>query len=174
MNCSLFFLCVRFSLHPVLLVPFFFQPTSNGGECQPGYYCPEGSPAMVECTPGDYCQTAGLSTPTGPCDAGYYCPLGSTSPTQVICPVGHFCVQGSDLPEACRNGTYGPVTNLASEGECTDCDGGSYCNGTGLSSVSGPCDVGEDPVWLCVCVCERVCICVCKCMHVWVCVCVFE
>ena len=55
----------------------------NGGECQPGYFCPEGSSAMQECTPGSYCQTAGLAVPTDLCNAGYYCPLGSSSATQV-------------------------------------------------------------------------------------------
>ena len=133
-NCSAGWYCVNGSSQA--------QPTSNGGECQPGYFCPEGSAAMEECTPGSYCQTAGLATPTDLCNGGYYCPLGSSSPTQVVCPVGHYCVQGSDVPEPCRNGTYAPTTNLASEGECLLCDGGFYCNGTGLSAVSGECDQG--------------------------------
>lgn len=122
---------------------FFPKPSTKGGQCQPGYYCPEGSSAMLKCTAGYYCNSSGLVTPTGLCRASYYCPLGSSSPTQVDCPVGSYCVEGSDVPAPCRNGTYSPVKKLASQGECTPCDGGHYCNGTGLSSVSGPCSSGE-------------------------------
>ena len=42
----------------------------EGGECQPGFYCPEGSYAPVPCDAGSYCETAGLSTPTALCSAG--------------------------------------------------------------------------------------------------------
>lgn len=97
---------------------------------------------MTKCTPGKYCSTSGLWTPTADCNAGYYCPEGSTSPNQVDCPVGHYCPTGSGLPEPCRNGTYGPITRLQSDAQCTPCDGGMFCNGTGLSAVSGPCDPG--------------------------------
>ncbi|RUS80256.1 hypothetical protein EGW08_011985, partial [Elysia chlorotica] len=133
-NCSAGWYCINGSSQA--------QTTINGGECQPGFFCPEGSDAMQECTPGSYCQTAGLDAPTGLCDAGYYCPLGSSSVTQVVCPVGHYCEQGSNNPDPCRNGTYAPITGLQSDTECYQCDGGFYCNGTGLSAVSGECDQG--------------------------------
>lgn len=97
---------------------------------------------MTKCTPGKYCSTPGLWTPTGDCTTGYYCPESSTSPQQVDCPVGHYCPTGSGLPEPCRNGTYGPTTRLQSDAQCTPCDGGMYCNGTGLSALTGPCDPG--------------------------------
>ena len=51
---------------------------------------------------------------------------------------------GSDIPEPCRNGTYAPTTGLISDAECLLCDGGFYCNGTGLSAVSGECDQGKN------------------------------
>ena len=44
-------------------------------------------------------------------------------------------LQGSDLGEPCRNGTYGQADNLASAEECTPCDPGSYCNGTALTGT---------------------------------------
>ena len=44
--------------------------TVNGGECQPGFYCPEGSARPISCDPAMYCQTPGLDTPTGNCTAG--------------------------------------------------------------------------------------------------------
>lgn len=28
--------------------------TGEGGECMPGYYCPEGSARPISCPPGDY------------------------------------------------------------------------------------------------------------------------
>lgn len=119
-----------------------FQPANHGGLCQKGYFCPEGSSAMVQCKPGFYCQTNGLKEPTGLCKAGYYCPLGSSSPTEKDCPIGSFCIAGSGVPDLCGNGTYGSVTNLASEAACTPCNGGSYCNGLGRRNVSGPCLAG--------------------------------
>ncbi|XP_062603182.1 uncharacterized protein LOC134264959 [Saccostrea cucullata] len=133
-NCSVGWYCTNGSS--------ISTPTTTGGQCQPGYFCPEGSWEMTKCTPGKYCQTAGLGIPTGDCAAGYYCPEGSTSIQQVDCPVGHYCTMGSGLPEPCRNGTYGPIIRLQSDAQCTPCDGGMYCNGTGLSAVSGPCDPG--------------------------------
>ena len=56
---------------------------TNGGECQAGYYCPEGSWEMVDCTGGWYCNTTGLSAPVGLCDEGWYCPPASSDPRQV-------------------------------------------------------------------------------------------
>jgi len=45
----------------------------TGGQCQPGYYCPEGSYEPVPCSEGKYCEVAGLTEPSGDCDPGYYC-----------------------------------------------------------------------------------------------------
>lgn len=42
----------------------------QGGRCSVGQYCPEGSEAPIECPGGEYCQTTGLSTPTGICFQG--------------------------------------------------------------------------------------------------------
>ena len=114
----------------------------NGGECQPGDYCPEGSVEPLLCTPGWYCDISGLATPVGECDAGWYCPWGSASQQQIDCPLGSYCVQGSDIPEPCRNGTYGDSTLLAAADECRLCDPGFYCNLTGAVAVSGECDPG--------------------------------
>ena len=120
----------------------YFQPVSDGGICRPGNYCPEGSTAETLCTAGQYCSIQGLALPEGDCDEGYYCPLGSTSPQELNCPPGYFCPVGTGYPEACRNGTYAPTENLKADWECTPCDPGFYCNGTGLSAVSGVCDAG--------------------------------
>ena len=44
--------------------------------------------------------------------------------------------------ELCPRGTYGPGEMLESVDECTQCDGGSYCDTPGSDSVSGPCTAG--------------------------------
>ena len=33
---------------------------STGGQCQPGYYCPEGSEEPTPCEEGRYCELAGI------------------------------------------------------------------------------------------------------------------
>lgn len=69
--------------------------------CAPGFYCPAGTQYPTQfpcdqgtyspntdnfrkqdctlCPPGKYCETTGLSEPTGLCIEGYYCPAGSIS-----------------------------------------------------------------------------------------------
>ena len=37
----------------------------------------------ADCTIGKYCETSGLTAPTGDCAAGYYCVQGKTPPTVV-------------------------------------------------------------------------------------------
>ena len=128
----------------IITVILLLQPTVHGGECVAGFFCPSGSYEMQNCTAGKYCLTNGLAEPVADCDPGYYCPTGSTQPKQVDCPVGHYCPTGSDLPEPCANGTYGPVIRLQVSSDCTPCDGGFYCNGTGLNAVSGQCDAGKN------------------------------
>lgn len=73
-----------------------------------------GSSAQQACPGGMYCQTAGLSAPTGNCSAGYYCILTATTltPTDGVtgdgCPAGYYCPQGSAAPTPCSPGTYSP------------------------------------------------------------------
>ena len=47
--------------------------------------------------------------------SGYYCPEGAGISTQVICPIGRHCPEGSAVPKACVDGTY------------TDYDGALLC-----------------------------------------------
>jgi hypothetical protein len=87
--------------------------TSTGSQqCLAGFYCPASHAAMIPCTPGKYCGTVGLATPTGDCSAGYYCKEGATSATPTDgttgnqCPTGHYCPVGSSAPTACPIGKY--------------------------------------------------------------------
>jgi hypothetical protein len=57
---------------------------------------------------GYYCESSGISTPTGPCDGGYYCPEGQnvSTPASYICTPGHYCPVGSPVQISCLSGTY--------------------------------------------------------------------
>ena len=135
--------------------------------CQEGFYCPIGStsPAQLECGgPGVFCPT-GSPVPTVVSDGWY-----SVGPfpyenynrrvSQRICPIGHYCVQGSKIP--CPPGTYGATRGLSSaacSGLChkgfycpigshnttlNRCPAGRYGSALGLynSACSGPCQAG--------------------------------
>lgn len=86
------------------------------------------------CTAGSYCQSYGLSEPTGLCDIGYFCPGGQDSPTpnDLACSPGHFCYQGSHNQTGCPSGEYQPHWG---QGDCDPCPAGSYCKAFGEFSV---------------------------------------
>lgn len=116
---------------------FCSHGVQNPEICIPGYYCPDGTnhsteypcpngtfnagtglKAESECTPctaGKFCETPGLSAPTGDCQAGYYCIEGAWIATPMdgttgnICSVGSYCPMGSIATTPCPAGTYGPV-----------------------------------------------------------------
>ena len=58
-----------------------------------------------DCTSGYYCETPGLTSPTGPCVAGFYCAsrANDSSPgdgvTGDVCPLGFYCPAGSGTGE---------------------------------------------------------------------------
>ncbi|KAJ6656075.1 hypothetical protein lerEdw1_004481 [Lerista edwardsae] len=142
------------------------QPSS----CLPGYYCPSGTEiakqypcpegtfsnqtglsSIKECRPcpgGKFCATPGLVTPSGPCLPGHYCILKALVPNPVhdetgdVCPAGHFCPLGSSSPTPCPSGTLLPQSGMLSHSACLPCPGGSFCQGEGLSSISGNCYQG--------------------------------
>lgn len=65
--------------------------------------------------------------------------MGSTAD---LCPAGYYCIEGTDAPTPCPEGTYSPTEGLHSENECLNCTGGYFCNQTGLTSVTGKCNSG--------------------------------
>lgn len=131
-----------------------------GGRCTPGHYCPAGSilptacpigtyspsnasvdvSACLQCPPGKYCATTGLSAPTGLCDAGYYCVNNATSATPTdgtkgdICPQGKMCPQGSVAPLPCPAGSF---QNAQQKSSCSVCPAGYYCP-DGVSGTINP------------------------------------
>ena len=130
--------------------------------CPAGFYCPSGSvdptPCSIgtfnpqtgqseltscrNCTGGFYCNASALAEESGECEAGYFCDSGAENPTWQLCPDGHFCIKESAQPLPCPLGTFSPTAGLTNESMCINCWAGSYCNDTGLNSVSGPCDPG--------------------------------
>ena len=102
------------NVKPFNLTIFFFFNT--GGECQPGYYCPQGSDQPLICPGGYYCPTKRMSNYSQLCDAGYYCNHGSSTRTPIDgimgekCPEGKYCEVGTHIPTDCPNGTYSNAT----------------------------------------------------------------
>ncbi|XP_022100039.1 zonadhesin-like [Acanthaster planci] len=138
--------------------------------CPIGYYCPNGTEystqygcalgtygnatmlerqdQCLDCPAGKYCDELGLSSYKGDCAAGFWCIGGSSTQTPtdgttgVECPRGQYCKAGVVYPEDCPIGTLSDSGGLKSISGCEPCTGGSYCNGTGLTQPSGPCDPG--------------------------------
>lgn len=70
-----------------------------------------------------FISTPGMTVPLG-CGRGFYCPSGSAN--QRPCPLG----------------TYGNMSGLAEERQCTQCDPGMYCEETGTIQPFG----SESPI----------------------------
>ena len=79
---------------------------------------------------------------------GYYCTLQASvsNPTDGttgnICPMGHYCPEGSAMAIACDSGYFLNVTGSDDIGDCIICTGGWYCPGTGNDEPVGTCDPG--------------------------------
>ncbi|EDO40914.1 predicted protein, partial [Nematostella vectensis] len=143
----------------------------NNSTCPVGHYCPEGTTFAQEfpcpvgtfsnteglkvkesCSPcpgGFYCDELAQTMYTKKCDsAGYYCRRNSTSqtPDQAdnanICPVGHYCPDGTGEPYNCPKGTFGNDTAYKTVDECWNCTAGQHCSTPGQNKPDGPCDPG--------------------------------
>ena len=125
--------------------------SGTGGECPAGHYCtlgsdlPEACPLgtfnnitratqlsnCLDCSPGYYCDAAGLEAPVDLCTAGYYCTSRSESsmPSPASaqggpCPAGSYCPSGATEAMPCLAGTY---TLTGVQEACVDCPVGYYC-----------------------------------------------
>ncbi|KAK3560704.1 hypothetical protein QTP86_014744, partial [Hemibagrus guttatus] len=134
--------------------------TDPSGLCSEGYYCPIGQnssqPPEHKCRAGHYCEQGSMSGKPCPmgsyqpgqgqqrcemCPAGFSCPQeGMTHP--VPCKPGFYCPTWSVIEQPCPAGTYGNQSGLADLSECTLCDPGTYCAGTGNISPNGLCMAG--------------------------------
>lgn len=57
------------------------------------------------------------------------CISGMTLPVQ--CERGFYCPSASANQHPCPAGTYGNASGLIEKWQCSPCDPGMYCNGTG-------------------------------------------
>lgn len=78
-----------------------------------------------------------MALPAGDCDAGYYCPGGAVSRREVMCPVGHYCEEGSAQPTPCPSGTMSNELGNPNITYCELCTAGYYCSGTNNTNVTG-------------------------------------
>lgn len=95
----------------------YFEISIQGGECQPGFYCPEGSHEPIPCQGGHYCAGKRNFNYTGPCQAGFYCSGGSSVPDPRgiygdTCPQGKYCIERTEIPEDCPQGRYSNATGI--------------------------------------------------------------
>ena len=153
--------------YAVTLPPF--GQCSGFRQCEPGYYCINGSRKL--CPSGRYGSSGGLnsSSCTGPCPAGFYCPEGTISAESNMCGgTNLYCPEGSSVPLNVTVGYYGvddsgsddirramtrsqqvvcPRGHYCQQGIKYHCPGGTYGNTIGLSSSSctGECLEG----WYC-------------------------
>ena len=94
-----------------------------------GYYCTSGVDRPMP----------GASNDTNAANCS--CPL-SVYHTGVggICPIGHYCPTGTDIPKGCNAGSY---TDLEGQSVCTTCPAGFYCLTNATEFLSTPCPVGK-------------------------------
>ena len=90
------------------------------------------------CTPGSYCASPGMSSPTGLCDPGWYCTLGSslqqpTSPKGGKCVAGQYCPEGSSMPLGCDPGQYCDIDAMFTP--AGNCSAGYYCSANSTTST---------------------------------------
>ncbi|CAM9353846.1 unnamed protein product, partial [Chrysoparadoxa australica] len=142
-------------------------PCFLGAICEEGSstytYCPEGSigqlsannsyssvaEACDSCPPGTFSDDPGL-VDCKACTAGYTCLGGTITPTPLseeddrgyICPVGHYCPEGSSEPTPCPSGTYNPTTGGEDIDSCLPCNADFYQAETGYSSCL-PCSASS-------------------------------
>ena len=144
--------------------------SAGGSLCPPGTYCPGNIVIPLDCPPGTFCPTAGSST-TNQCPIGQYCPIsgltagslcppGKYCPTPggttsgSTCPAGFSCAAGTVTPVACPSGTFSPAgastcsacpagQYSADGAQCTQCNAGYSCSGTGDTTAHAICPAGK-------------------------------
>ncbi|XP_058655214.1 SCO-spondin isoform X4 [Onychostoma macrolepis] len=134
--------------------------TKPSGLCSEGYYCPGGQdtsrPPEHVCGAGHFCESGSITErPCFPgsfqpslgqhrcevCPARFFCPEnGMTHP--LPCQPGFYCPVGASNQHPCPPGSYGNLSGLAESSECSQCDPGTYCMGSGNVSPTGSCSAG--------------------------------
>ena len=90
--------------------------------------------------------------PLGECDPGFYCLEGSTTPRPIdtraelgggICPMGHYCPQGTAKAKPCPAGKYSLTRGLRATDECHTCPEGFFCETGTANYLDSPCPPGH-------------------------------
>ncbi|KAG2929556.1 hypothetical protein PC114_g2752 [Phytophthora cactorum] len=140
------------------------EPALETDACPPGYYCPTATPSPIicpadvqglvkieQCEPcpsGQYCDSYGLSAPSGPCLAGFVCSGGSPVANPMgqsygyVCPAASYCPDGTGSAIPCPVGSFRAGAGGTSLVSCSLCPGGKHCSSTGLTAPSGSCSPG--------------------------------
>jgi hypothetical protein len=93
--------------------------------CERGHYCVAG--AKFKCPPGVYGSTPGLTSAL--CTAA--------------CPKGHYCPEGSPLPQECPAGTYGASSGLTTAACSGLASPGYFCPAASTSPTQMACPPGR-------------------------------
>ena len=93
-----------------------------------GYYCISGVDRPMPGASNDSV-TANCTCPV----STYFTGIGG------ICPVGHYCPTGTDIPNECPAGSY---TDMLGQSSCTTCPEGFYCLTNATEFLATPCPVG--------------------------------
>ena len=162
LSCPAGYQCTYGSITPVPCRNGYYCPERTGASQFP---CPAGRysdsalsyPSYSSfslcklCDAGYYCSgsTSNLLNVTGECSAGYYCLEGSINTfggasvnATLICPPGYYCPARTAVPIYCPVGTFSSASGNIKLSDCINCTAGFYCNNTGLSLPSGPCQAG--------------------------------
>ena len=128
--CSAGFYCTGSSSSPVQF------------ESLPGFFSVEGSSQTTGCSPGTYNSLYAQSACTT-CPEGYYCPYSNmTTYEHTYCDTGHYCPSGTISPVRCPPGTFSPSLGNTNITDCLTCSLGYYCETSGLTYPTDPCDEG--------------------------------
>ena len=133
--CTAGFVCTGGSPTPT---PDF--DSEFGYPCPAGFFCEEGAVIETSCPPGMYNPDSAQGFCLD-CTPGMRCPFSNMT-TPLDCLAGYYCQLGTAIAQPCPQGTYSISTNLTSSDECSPCNSGKYCMGTGLTAVTGDCAVG--------------------------------
>lgn len=122
----------------------FLQGSVRQEACPPGsYQLRQGQGSCETCPAGYYCQDQGKAYMWSNCWMidmidrcehfflySYIYTSGMTHP--LLCEKGFYCPRGSANHYPCPAGTYGNMSGLVEKWQCSLCDPGMYCKGTGM------------------------------------------
>lgn len=161
LSCPAGFYCPTAAMTTPTICPTGSYCPSNASSatpCSSGTYNPyegmKSSSDCLDCAPGYYCPTTGLSDiSSNSCTAGYYCKTQATTNTPSTedtdkkfgpCPAGYYCPTKTSFPIPCRPGKFSASTGTSATAStvCSSCTAGSYCETAGQTAVTGSCSAG--------------------------------